>query len=215
MVWWFDTKIPVASLLWLLSSGAGWSELSLPDILAVINSHIAAERFVPWNWIVLLSEKGKNSVCGCLCKHSLQTWRCCSCPPEWDPSVRVSHHHSQTAHRVRGIRGKMLCVVLARSAVVGLSMFHGERVAWHFYVCVCMHLCAFLSSEWHWRWKAMPGLYLLQSSVSIIEEWYLQRGKGVWRRTGGEEWGEGIKQKEGNSYFDELLAYLWYRTLVY
>lgn len=71
------------------------------------------------------------------------------------------------------------------------------------FVCVCACDCVFFflvnGTE---GGKAMPGLYLLQSSVSIIEEWYLQRGAGVRGRSGEEERKEGIKQKEGNSYFD-------------
>lgn len=30
------------------------------DTFAVINSHVVAECFVPWNWIVLLSDKGRT-----------------------------------------------------------------------------------------------------------------------------------------------------------
>lgn len=52
------------------------------------------------------------------------------------------------------------------------------------FVCVCACVCvlSFLlnSSEGA---EAMPGLYTLHSSVSIIEEWYLPRGTGVSRYT--------------------------------
>lgn len=51
-------------------------------------------------------------------------------------------------------------------------------------ICVCVLVC-----EWVCVFsvlvnntvggKAMAGLYSLQSSVSIIKEWYLQRGTGV------------------------------------
>lgn len=48
--------------------------------------------------------------------------------------------------------------------------------------CVCAHLCvcmlSFLVNSTEGG-KAMPGLYPLWSLVSIIEEWYLQKGIGL------------------------------------
>lgn len=77
------------------------------------------------------------------------------------------------------------------------------------FVCVWTRVCVLsLLANSTEGGKAVPGLYPLQSSVSIIEEWYLQRGTGLWGHTGEEEWGEGMKKKRGNLYSDELLPYL-------
>lgn len=74
-------------------------------------------------------------------------------------------------------------------------------------VCTCVCVLSFLVNSPEGG-EAMPGLYPLQSSVSIIEEWYLQRGTGVRGHTGEEGWGEGMKKKRGNFCSDELLPYL-------
>uniref|UniRef100_A0A3P9Q5Q4 Si:dkey-12j5.1 n=1 Tax=Poecilia reticulata TaxID=8081 RepID=A0A3P9Q5Q4_POERE len=68
------------------------------------------------------------------------------------------------------------CVVLARSVLASRYVIRGRRPAWHFFTCVCV-LFFLLNSAG--GGKAMPGLYALQSLVSIIEEWYLQRRGGV------------------------------------
>ena len=56
-------------------------------------------------------------------------------------------------------------------------------------MCMCVPLPVFLhfpflvnSTE---GGKALSGVYPLQSSVSIIEEWYLLRGAGVRGQAGG------------------------------
>lgn len=107
--------------------------------------------------------------------------------PERGPSIRVPHHHGQAAPRVRGIRGKLLCVM----PCVCLCFIARGLLA--ICVCVCMCACVCLSAcvlsvlvnsaEGE---KAMASLYPLQSSVSIIEEWYLQRGTGV--KGGAQGW---------------------------
>lgn len=81
-------------------------------------------------------------------------------------------------------------VLLARSAVVGLCAFHGGEGGLEF---VCLRACDCVLSflvNGTGGGKAVPGLYLLQSSVSIIEEWYLQRGTGVRGHTGRRRKGE-------------------------
>lgn len=59
-----------------------------------------------------------------------------------------------------------------------VRMFHCEGAACHSRVCLsaCVLSVPVNSAEGE---KAMASLYPLQSSVSIIEEWYLQRGTGV------------------------------------
>ncbi|MEQ2261335.1 hypothetical protein XENORESO_008897, partial [Xenotaenia resolanae] len=67
---------------------------------------------------------------------------------------------------------EVMCL-LTRSVLAGLCVARSRRGAWHFFMCVCV-LFFLLNSTG--GGKAMPGLYALQSLVSIIEQWYLQRG---------------------------------------
>lgn len=103
----------------------------------------------------------------------------------------------------------LLCVVLARSVLASQCVIRGRRPAWHFFMCVCV-LFFLLNSAG--GGKAMPGLYALQSLVSIIEEWYLQRWAG--EEGGGTAEGRRWRRKmEGKKItmklcFDELLPYL-------
>lgn len=102
----------------------------------MINSHIATAHFCTLKWDCVISQ---NYVWECLWEDS-GIYLCCPLPPEWDPSIRVSHHHSQTAHRGRRIWGKSVCVIL-----LPVSFLVGGRHG--ICMCMCMCLCAFLSAE--------------------------------------------------------------------
>lgn len=67
-----------------------------------------------------------------------------------------------------------------------LCMFPVNRGTWHLcvFVCACVDMNVLLVNISEGG-KAMLGLYPFQSSVSIIEEWYLQRGTEVRGSTGG------------------------------
>lgn len=84
------------------------------------------------------------------------------------------------------------------------------RLVWHLCVCLCVCECvcvfSFLVNNTEGV-KAIAGLYSLQSSVSIIKEWYLQRGTEV-KRVALER-RDGKKVKKGRRlYYDELLPYM-------
>lgn len=125
------------------------------DTLTEINSHVAAEHFAAWNWIVLLSDKGrKNSVWCRSCKH-LQRW---SHRPLWLFLFFLFFLQNEIPpYESRITTAKLLieseeyevmclqCVVLVRSVLAGLCVVRGRRAAWHFFMCVCMR--AFLSAE--------------------------------------------------------------------
>lgn len=111
---------------------------------AVINSHTAAERFVPWNWIVLLSDKRKTMfVDACV------NTRCRGVPFSSPPQNEIPPYESRITTAKLLIESEeyevkcLSCVVLARSVVVSLCMFRGGRAAWHLYVCVCVLCFAF------------------------------------------------------------------------
>lgn len=69
---------------------------------------------------------------------------------------------------------KCLPVVLTR-CVFGWSECVSLQEGGMAFVCVCVPVCvvSFLVNSAEGG-KAMPGLFALQSLVSIIEEWYLQ-----------------------------------------
>lgn len=100
-----------------------------------------------------------------LCKHSLFL-----SSPEQHPSIRNAHHHRQTPHRIRGIRGNVL----------------------NDWWCVFEFFLLVNNSG---GWRARAALYSLWSSASIIKDWYLLRRAGV---MGGEARGRG-KWKRGKT----------------
>lgn len=174
----------------------------------MINCHIAAECFVPQNWIVLLSDKGRTViVAACVNTHCrgggvvlfLQN----KIPP-------YESRITTTKLLVEAEEYEVKCCVLCSCILLllGLCMFSWWEGGLAF-VCVCACVCVFSflvnSTE---GGKAMPGLYPFQSSVSIIEDWYFQRGTGVRGRTWEEGWGEGEKKRKEGSSTDELLPYL-------
>lgn len=66
------------------------------------------------------------------------------------------------------------CDVLARSVMASLCVVHGRRATG---ISLCVLVCLSFPLNSTGGGKAMPGLYALQSLVSIIEEWYLQRAR--------------------------------------
>ena len=131
--WWVKSKIP--QLLWLLSSGAGWSELSLLTVVPWWTATLLQKIFVPWNWIVLLCDRRRTVfVDACVNTH------CRGCDVvflslEQDPSVRDSHHHGQTAHWIWGIWGEVwcVCVCLCFISFPGNKTKTGKTVATLYY----------------------------------------------------------------------------------
>lgn len=63
----------------------------------------------------------------------------------------------------------------------------------------------------------MAGVFALQSLVSIIEEWYLEKGTREGQGGGGscaakEGWAKDVEDKKKKSvmfHFDESLLYVW------
>lgn len=62
--------------------------------------------------------------------------------------------------------------------LVSVCFMVGGRPGICMCVCTCVCVLSFLVNSTEGG-KAMPGLYPLRSSLSIIEEWYLQRGTEV------------------------------------
>lgn len=119
------------------------------DTFAVINSHIAAECFVPWNWIVLLSDKGRTMfVDACVNTHckgdGIVLFPQNEIPPYESRITTAKLLIESEEYEVKccvlcSCTGLLLvcvcCMCIMVGGLPGICM------------CPCMCLCAFLSSE--------------------------------------------------------------------
>lgn len=195
------------------------------DTLAVINSHMAAKRFVPWNWIVLLSDNARTMFAdACASTHCRGGYivRCFilvlffvlflfffllqnELPPYESRVTTAKLLIESEEYEVKCLP----CVVLVHSLVVGLCMYHGGRAAWHFSVYVRVFVC--FPFWWIAPKVARPCLVFIPLEFSV-NNWRVvftkrDRAKGGHIRVG--KMGGRVKfKKKKKLWSDELLPYL-------
>lgn len=198
MIWWKNPSDSTVAAL-IFTSRLIWTQPA--DTLTEINCQIAAEHFAPWNWIEVLSDEGRTMFVVALCKHSLQRLIASSFLNLFIPfQNEAPPYESRIAAAKLLIESEEYEVKRPScSVVVGVCVLRCGRATWPFYVRVCLFFLVNSTGGG----KAMSGLYALQSLVSIIEEWYLQRGTVVRRRRRMEE-----KEGGGNIYIMQWTSVL-------